>query len=94
MTQAEKEELKTKYENMIQDYYEDSLGIDSNELNKINAFHAAIEESESEKLYVVRCPECKTLQYTNDKESKIKCQNEFCDVEFLAEYEIQGEEAI
>ncbi|MFW5890872.1 MAG: hypothetical protein ACOCUI_01480 [bacterium] len=94
MTQKEKEELKNKYEDMIKKYYNEDLGINNEELNKLNAFHASIEETESEKLYVVRCPECKTLQYTSDKESKIKCQNELCDVEFLAEYEIQREEAI
>ena len=53
---------------MIQEYYE-NLGINNENRVKIETFYNSIKETDHEKGYIVKCPECNTLQYTEKKKN-------------------------
>jgi len=87
---AIREKTLRDYQKMIQEYYE-NLGISNEDRVKIETFYNSIKETDHEKGYIVKCPECNTLQYTEKKEKLIKCSNPDCDVEFLTKYQKQEE---
>ena len=88
---AIREKTLKDYEKMIREYYK-NIGIGENDKIKIETIYNSIKETDKEKGYVVKCPGCNTLQYTEKKEKLIKCSNPNCDVEFLTKYQIEQEE--
>ena len=65
-----------------------NMGISEEEKKLMDKVYTSKEEdlSDSEKIFIIRCPHCQKISHFQERKTKYTCQNEDCKKEFKSQY--------